>query len=1219
MADNFTDVKMEPDFENATDNFDPILEPKEEEDDDEAEEEEEFTVCIVSKPIPNASVGKFQCEICDRSFGMKNELTVHMKKNFTCLICSETFQYESALAIHCMKSHSTNAGSERETILKPTGSAAVGKFQCELCDRSFSMKCHLSNHMRCHFICTVCDQHFKSETMLVHHHMKSHDKKVDSGELLACAVCGGMFMSRAALKTHMAIHQGPDSFDDDGAVNVSIKVKDEEDSLAWINEDDDCSLCDLVEDDNAGLPVCGICDVKFQDKDEFKKHMEGHENPNKCKICGEVFAFKSELSEHFQACSQAHLKKSSTLDARYLNKMLKPYKCDTCGRTFATQSTLSTHQITHGGCKYCPVCGKGFLQQKELFQHIADRHPGGADPSCLTCSKCGQTFSEQHELFQHVLKKHPKGTSPFKPIQTDLHKKISMCDTAYMSKILKPYKCDSCGRAFATESTLSAHQVAHNCRKFCAVCGKGFSQQHELFQHIVENHPKGAGIKTVPCIICNKSFTKEFLDEHTAQVHGTDGPFKCKKCDQAFREKDHLTEHTKTRHYTCITCDEQFKSERLLTLHHMEFHAQPVFSCSICGRSFPKQDFLDEHVLTHAGTKQFTCTICNKSTWTKDRLDHHKGFHYEVCGKSPYIIVKSPSGETEYKCGLCRMAYDTAADVEEHMEAHHHKFAKMGRYRCRTCNQMFISESLVEEHILQNHEDKPFRCPVCGTQFVTKIGLNAHIKIHSRMMLGDPKTKKKFQQSITTYSCTECFKIFKKEQSLIEHVMEDHSPEYTKRKKYNNSKKTFQCTKCKVSFEMEETLTMHMIDRHSDEKTPYPCSDCCLIFLTKMELTKHMVEDHREGDAPQHPCRMCDKKFESIIEMGRHVVNEHIEETDSLKSNKGRPRTFNADMYRVDVGQETKSALTKIMVEDPREDDKHPCTMCDKVFKTKIEMGRHVVKEHVKKPGAHKLRRLLPKPCDSTLRKVQADTGHVSVCQFPRCSRKFASESGLARHMKDVHNLYRCKFCPMKFKTEAKAQKHSSKHKTSNLVKHEPSYDGKAQDDSRIFKCTLCAISCPDREELVSHVRKNHNRQPCEICNKIFKSLSEVIKHRAVHRNLDGTYKCDRCSEPFQSWQNLSDHLLTAHINESRIKCEIGDEQSLVEPDINPESDVDVPFAFEAESGMEISDVAESCDLCAMGFLTAEDLKQHIENAHSSDTLVKPIVILPESEDLTNE
>ncbi|XP_069509243.1 zinc finger protein 586-like isoform X2 [Ambystoma mexicanum] len=133
-----------------------------------------YTECEEMKGSPlkhtgiQPRVNPYQCTECEKSFGVKRNLSRHLKTHkeqrerpYECIECKKTFSEKCNLIIH----KRTHTGE------KP--------YQCTECEKRFSIKANLVTHLRLHsrerpYHCTQCDKSFNQKSQFITHKSK-HD------------------------------------------------------------------------------------------------------------------------------------------------------------------------------------------------------------------------------------------------------------------------------------------------------------------------------------------------------------------------------------------------------------------------------------------------------------------------------------------------------------------------------------------------------------------------------------------------------------------------------------------------------------------------------------------------------------------------------------------------------------------------------------------------------------------------------------------------------------------------------------------------------------------------------------------------------------------------------------------------------------------------------------------------------------------------------------
>ncbi|KAL4231155.1 hypothetical protein ACF0H5_008738 [Mactra antiquata] len=203
------------------------------------------------------------------------------------------------------------------------------------------------------------------------------------------------------------------------------------------------------------------------------------------------------------------------------------------------------------------------------------------------------------------------------------------------------------------------------------------------------------------------------------------------------------------------------------------------------------------------------------------------------------------------------------------------------------------------------------------------------------------------------------------------------------------------------------------------------------------------------------------------------------------------------------------------------------------------------------------------KPSDSVENEidkpVRLEDGKVSVENLPiqcfYCSRRFAYEKYLKKHIKRVHpresvGMF-CEYCSANFKKRSDLyahikQAHPDRRNKNiqcdlcgNVFKSKGSYDEHRKavhTDVRAFECEVCRKTYKSFRVLKIHrLRHGPANEICNICGKTFRLRSEVKHHMRRHMN-DRRIQCDSCDKVFYRNSELKNHQ-RIHTGEKPYKC----------------------------------------------------------------------------------
>lgn len=164
------------------------------------------------------------------------------------------------------------------------------------------------------------------------------------------------------------------------------------------------------------------------------------------------------------------------------------YKCPCyCNVHFRTKDEAFEHaKLEHKAQLYCELCDKYMLNPDALTTHRRGIHEGREKERKinrernLVCGKCGKRFGSRTYLDNH--ERSDCGTNPI-------------------------YKCTICGKGFSTAGILKTHQLLHkdDTPFICHICGKAFKVQSQYKTHLRIRHTDEKPFK------CEVSFWNLFL------------------------------------------------------------------------------------------------------------------------------------------------------------------------------------------------------------------------------------------------------------------------------------------------------------------------------------------------------------------------------------------------------------------------------------------------------------------------------------------------------------------------------------------------------------------------------------------------------------------------------------------------------------------------------------------------------------------------------------
>lgn len=252
----------------------------------------------------------------------------------------------------------------------------------------------------------------------------------------------------------------------------------------------------MLEDDSNSWP-CFECSQAFASSEELQRHLNEHENiapPNgqtasvapstlmveeelhkkrikvmlpqvkqenngkirhKCPICPRVFDRQYSLQRHVA-----------------LHKGDKKFKCDQCHARYSLRFNLNRHKrqvhgnADRGNYVHCNICGLWFCSRSTYrihsYSHDHQYQVSNKDLEDLKCSQCLMKFIHWEDHVSHATT-HGESLLPFENIVIQEQEQAipgiqGTSETASLTNLRKPHKCELCYKSFSTEERLMVRE-----------------------------------------------------------------------------------------------------------------------------------------------------------------------------------------------------------------------------------------------------------------------------------------------------------------------------------------------------------------------------------------------------------------------------------------------------------------------------------------------------------------------------------------------------------------------------------------------------------------------------------------------------------------------------------------------------------------------------------------------------------------------------------------
>ena len=620
--------------------------------------------------------------------------------------------------------------------------------------------------------------------------------------------------------------------------------------------------------------------------------------------------------------------------------------------------------------------------------------------------------------------------------------------------------------------------------------------------------------------------------------------------------------------FECLICDILLDSASTLSKHNLEYHGiaeyKETFKCTVCLEEFDAEDtlfmhFKAKHVSREVKTAKEIEAVGGSSINSEEPFFDF--IEEEVDQECKESSTNSEINETTKNC-------DEVVEVtKEVMEITKEVIQVEGEAIKQEPNEQ--QEKVENEHFQEilnvnsdiNEVTETSNEVVEVTKDVMEVTTEV-IEIEGEVIKADPDEQ---QEEVENEHFQELLNV--KLEPEIEIKVEPVTLVPELWNPSTNENQYYNCQYCPdYSAQTKLELHYHLLFVHLEVKLD--CQICSRSCKDLKELKNHMVNDHGQHDH-EFECHICHRRYEAISRFKDHMIESHskidwhCDICGVAKKSRGAIWHHKKIDHQMDL---SKKVINKKRI--------IPCNICEKVFKTKDGLKKHL-KKHKKSVKTIKLtkphvinpyvgKKQSKAKIDQAKRNIfdthesdesvqvdvekisddeqsgQADQGqgHLNKPKMIKLSKpkiiklikpkmENSDHDQESRDQGITKKSYACKVCKKQFSMESKLHLHTKSKHANNKVKEVPKIKTEPIEDI----CLYCHVQVDDLEThyIVQHL---NIKLQCRIdnCQDDFSSFWPMEYHMKDKHGFKRFY-CTLCYNAFDNPKSLRNHLLGSHLD----------------------------------------------------------------------------------------